>query len=92
MVLFFPQNNLLFLYLYCKYMEQISLNSVKCFFLQLREYYDRETLDDVRKSFDNAERSRPGITDEFNTELISSLVGSILSFENVKTAIEKLKG
>lgn len=60
--------------------------------IDLREYYDRETLDDVRKSFDNAERSRPGITDEFNTELISSLVGSILSFENVKTAIEKLKG
>lgn len=60
--------------------------------IDLREYYPRETLDDVRKAFDNAERSRPGITDEFNTELISSLVGSILSFENVKTAIEKLKG
>lgn len=58
----------------------------------LKTVYDNETSDDIKKAFEYAERLAPGITDEFNSTLIRRLVGSVLSFESVNEAIEKLKG
>lgn len=58
----------------------------------LRKIYDDETSDNVKGAFDYAERLSPGIVDEFSSTLVRRLVGSVLSFESVNAAIEKLHG
>lgn len=58
----------------------------------LQRDYDKQATEDVRKAFEYAERTSPGIADEFSSSLIRRLVGSALTFEQVNTAIEKLQG
>lgn len=59
---------------------------------EFMDNYDNEVIDEVKMAFERAEGNSPGFTDEFISELVVRLVGSVLNFDKTQTAVNKAKG